>query len=375
MSVGLRRLSTVRNHTAPSIRFPSSGTGSPAPAAAPVGTTTTSMNMFQAINSAMDIALSSNPKCYLFGEDVGFGGVFRCSMGLRDKFGPHRVFNTPLSEQGIAAFAIGLCAQDPQQVQAIAEIQFADYIFPAFDQIVNEMAKYRYRTSSHYHVGGVTIRAPYGAVGHGGLYHSQSVESFFAHCAGGLVVVIPRGPIQAKGLLLSSIRRPDPVIFLEPKSLYRASVDENVPIGDYTFPIGKAESVWQQQSDDGDDHVLIIAYGSQVYRAIEAAKLAKTESNINCHVVDLQTIVPWDKPFICELACKIGRVIITHEAPYINGFASEIAATIQAECFLNLKAPVSRVCGFDTPFPLAWEEFYLPNKYRILDEIKNIANY
>ena len=165
---------------------------------------TIEMNTFTAINSAMDVAMESNPRSVLFGEDVAFGGVFRCSQNLREKYGPQRVFNTPLSEQGIAGFAIGMASQG---YDVIAEIQFADYIFPAFDQIVNEAAPYRYRTSSTQHCGGLTIRSPCGAVGHGGLYHSQSVESYFAHCPG-LKIVIPRGPYQAKGLLLSAIRDP-----------------------------------------------------------------------------------------------------------------------------------------------------------------------
>lgn len=194
------------------------------------------MNMFQAINNAMDIALETDDKAYLFGEDVKFGGVFRCSMNLCDKYGNNRVFNTPLSEQGIASFAIGLASAGGT---AIAEIQFADYIFPAYDQIVNEAAKFRYRSGNEFNCGKLTIRAPYGAVGHGGLYHSQSPEAQFSHTPG-LIVVMPRSPIQAKGLLLSSIRRNDPVIFFEPKRLYRIA-EEEVPEEDYEIDLFKAE--------------------------------------------------------------------------------------------------------------------------------------
>jgi 2-oxoisovalerate dehydrogenase E1 component beta subunit len=196
------------------------------------------MNMYQAINNALDIALATDSDSYLFGEDVKFGGVFRCSMGLNQKYGTDRVFNTPLSEQGIVAFGVGLASVGST---AIAEIQFADYIFPAFDQIVNEAAKYRYRSGNEFNAGRLTIRAPYGAVGHGALYHSQSPESQFAHCPG-LIVVFPRSPIQAKGLLLSSIRRNDPVIFLEPKRLYRLA-EEEVPEEDYEIDLLKGEIV------------------------------------------------------------------------------------------------------------------------------------
>lgn len=194
------------------------------------------MNMLQAINNALDISLGTDSQSYLFGEDVKFGGVFRCSMDLYAKYGEGRVFNTPLSEQGIVAFAIGIASNGGT---AIAEIQFADYIFPAYDQIVNEAAKYRYRSGNEFDCGKLTIRTPYGAVGHGGLYHSQSPEALFTHVPG-LTVVVPRSPIQAKGLLLSSIRRNDPVIFLEPKRLYRVA-EEEVPEEDYEIEIGKGE--------------------------------------------------------------------------------------------------------------------------------------
>jgi len=196
------------------------------------------MNMFTAINNALDIAMEKDKNSYLFGEDVKFGGVFRCSMGLLDKYGSSRVFSTPLSEQGIIGFAIGVAANGGT---AIAEIQFADYIFPGYDQIVNEAAKYRYRCGSEWNCGSLTIRTPYGAVGHGALYHSQSPEACFTNCPG-LVVVVPRSPIQAKGLLLASIRRNDPVIFMEPKRLYRKA-EEDVPVEDYEIEIGKGEII------------------------------------------------------------------------------------------------------------------------------------
>jgi 2-oxoisovalerate dehydrogenase E1 component beta subunit len=177
------------------------------------------MNLVESIRSAMDIAMETDSTATVFGEDIGFGGVFRCTAGLKDKYGGDRVFNTPLCEQGIMGFAAGLAAQG---TTAIAEIQFADYIHPAFDQVVNEVAKFRYRCGSTYSCGRLTVRAPYGAVGHGGHYHSQSVEGFYAHIPG-IKVVIPRGPSQAKGLLLASIRDDNPVFFFEPKGLYRAA--------------------------------------------------------------------------------------------------------------------------------------------------------
>jgi len=196
------------------------------------------MNLFQAVNNALDTALATDPNSYLFGEDVKFGGVFRCSMGLCEKYGIERVFNTPLAEQGIVAFGIGLASIG---ATAVAEVQFADYIFPSYDQIVNEAAKYRYRSGNEFNCGKLTIRAPYGAVGHGGLYHSQSPESQFSHVPG-LIVVMPRSPIQAKGLLLASIRRNDPVIFLEPKRLYRVA-EEEVPEEDYEIDLLKGEII------------------------------------------------------------------------------------------------------------------------------------
>lgn len=321
------------------------------------------MNMFSAINNALDIALTRDDRSMLFGEDVAFGGVFRCSMGLKDKFGSDRVFNTPLSEQGIVGFAIGMAAVG---YTPIAEIQFADYVFPAFDQIVNEAAKYRYRAGSTWHCGGLTIRMPCGAVGHGGLYHSQSPEAFFSHCAG-LNVVVPRGPLQAKGLLLAAIRCPDPTLVFEPKVLYRQAV-EAVPEGDFELELGKAEIV-----REGTD-ITMIGWGNQVHRLLATADMAAAEG-ISCEVIDLQSILPWDEECVVASVEKTGRCIIAHEAPLTSGFGAEIAATVQERCFLKLEAPVQRVCGWDTPFPLAWEEFYLPSKLRCYDAVKKALSY
>merc|ERR1719162_2672295 len=275
---------------------------------------TEKMNMFTAINDAMEIALTTDDKSMIFGEDVAFGGVFRCSGGLRDKFGKDRVFNTPLSEQGIIGLAIGMASVG---YTPIAEIQFADYVFPAFDQIVNEAAKYRYRAGSTWHCGGLTVRMPCGAVGHGGLYHSQSPEAFFTHCAG-LNIVCPRGPVQAKGLLLASIRCPDPTLFLEPKILYRLSTDD-VPVGDYEFEIGKADVL-----RTGTD-VTLVGWGNQVNRLIKAADMAAAEG-ISCEIIDLQSLIPWDEECIVASVKKTGRLIVAHEAPLTSGFGAEVCS-------------------------------------------------
>ncbi|CAI5439499.1 unnamed protein product [Caenorhabditis angaria] len=325
---------------------------------------TTKMNLMQSVNEAMKIAMETDDSAVLFGEDVAFGGVFRCSLDLQNKFGKDRVFNTPLCEQGIAGFGIGLAAAG---ATAIAEIQFGDYIFPAYDQLVNEAAKFRYRSGNQFNCGKLTVRTTWGAVGHGALYHSQSPEANFTHTPG-LKIVVPRGPIQAKGLLLACIRDPNPCIFFEPKILYRLAA-EDVPNGDYVLPIGKAETI-----KSGKD-VTLVAWGTQVHVALEAAQLAKEKLNVDVEVIDLQTIQPWDEDHIVESVQKTGRLIVTHEAPISSGFGAEIASTIQKRCFLNLEAPIDRVCGFDTPFPHVHEPFYMPTVSRVFDSIKKTVNY
>mmetsp|Transcript_11788 Transcript_11788/g.35954 ORF Transcript_11788/g.35954 Transcript_11788/m.35954 type:complete len:363 (-) Transcript_11788:59-1147(-) len=324
---------------------------------APEGTK--KMNLFTAVNDAMKIALQTDDSAIVFGEDVAFGGVFRCTSELQNMFGPERVFNTPLSEQGIAGFAIGYAAMG---CTAIAEIQFADYIFPAFDQLVNEAAKYRYRSGGMFDVGGLTVRAPCGAVGHGGHYHSQSPEAYFCHTPG-LKVVMPRDPIRAKGLLLASIRDPNPVVFFEPKILYRSSVAE-VPVHDYTIPLEEAEVV-----KPGDD-VTLIGWGNQVHVLLQTAELA-AEKGISCEVIDLMSLSPWDVDTVVNSVNRTGRAIVAHEAPITGGFGAEVSATVQERCFYRLEAPVQRVCGFDTPFPLVHEKYYLPNKWRCLEAVEH----
>eukprot|EP00049_Salpingoeca_infusionum_P000422 m.39815 g.39815 ORF g.39815 m.39815 type:complete len:368 (-) comp10362_c0_seq1:2968-4071(-) len=325
---------------------------------------TTKMTLYQSINNAMDLALTRDPKAILFGEDVGFGGVFRCSIDLRVKHGAHRVFNTPLSEQGIIGFGIGAASNG---ATAIAEIQFADYIFPAFDQIVNEAAKYRFRSGNEFDCGSLTIRAPYGCVGHGGLYHSQSVEGFFAHCPG-LKIVVPRGPIEAKGLLLSAIQDKNPVLFFEPKHIYRSAA-EQVPVDYYEIPLGKGEIL-----TEGSD-ITVVGYGSQIQVLRAACDMAKEKHGISCELIDLRTVMPWDEDLVCDSVTKTGRLLVSHEAQLTNGIGAEISATVQERCFLSLEAPVQRVCGYDTPFPLVYEPFYVPDKFKCYEGIMAAINY
>lgn len=320
--------------------------------------------MLQAINNALSIAMETDPNSLLFGEDVGhFGGVFRATSGLQEKFGKERCFNTPLTEQGIAGFANGLASNG---MTAIAEIQFADYIFPAIDQIVNESAKFRYRSGDQFNVGGVTYRTPYGGGIAGGHYHSQSPEAYFTQTAG-LKVVVPRNAYQAKGLLLSAIRDSDPVIFFEPKKLYRSSVGE-VPDEDYQIELGKAEIV-----ETGSD-ITLVAWGAQMEAIEEAAKMAAKEG-ISCEVIDLRTLAPWDYETVAESVRKTGRLLINHEAPLTGGFAGEIAATIQELCFLYLESPISRICGLDTPYPLIHEKEYMPDALKTFEAIKASMTY
>nr|WP_275974997.1 transketolase C-terminal domain-containing protein [Shewanella gaetbuli] len=317
------------------------------------------MNMLHAINEALSIAMKADERMVVFGEDVGhFGGVFRATSGLQEQFGRDRCFNTPLTEQGIAGFANGLASHG---MTPVAEIQFADYIFPAFDQIVNESAKFRYRSGNEFNVGGLTFRTPYGGGIAGGHYHSQSPEAYFTQTPG-LKVVVPRNPEQAKGLLLAAIRDPNPVIFFEPKRLYRASVGE-VPEGDYEIELGKADVVKQ-----GTD-ITVLAWGAQMEIVEKSCEMAEKEG-ISCEIIDLRTLSPWDIDTVAASVKKTGRLVINHEAPLTGGFAGEIAATIQQECFLYLESPISRVCGLDTPYPLVHEKEYMPDELKTYEAIK-----
>ena len=232
---------------------------------------------------------------------------------------------------------------------------------------MNEAAKYRFRSGNQFNVGGLTIRSPYGAVGHGGLYHSQSPEAYFAHTPG-LKVVIPRSPAQAKGLLLASIRDPNPVIFFEPKALYRAAV-ENVPSGDFMLPLGVGEVLRA-----GKD-ITVVGYGAQMKVLEQACDRASKELGASCELIDLRTVSPWDQEIVFASVRKTGRCIISHEAPISFGFGAEVAASVQEGCFLHLEAPVRRVCGYDTPFPLALEKLYLPDVAKCFEAIKETLHY
>ena len=320
------------------------------------------MNIIQAVNSALENAMATNEDIVVLGEDVGkFGGVFRATAGLYEKFGADRVIDTPLSEGGIIGTAIGMALYG---MRPVAEIQFADFIFPGYDQIVSELAKYRYRSGGHF-TAPVVVRTPYGGGIKGGLYHSQSPETLFAHIAG-LKVVIPSTPYDAKGLLLASIADEDPVIFMEPKRVYRAARGE-VPESAYTIPLGEANIV-----REGDDATLI-AYGAMVHTALEAAKTAQDDHGLEIEVIDVRSLVPLDIDTLTTSAKKTGRVVIVHEAPKTCGFGAELLAAIQEDAFWHLEAPIVRVTGLDTPFPHTLEDEYLPNADRVLQALIRVT--
>lgn len=311
------------------------------------------LNLFQAINATLRDALSTDEKVLLFGEDVAFGGVFRCSMDLANEFGSDRVFNTPLSEQGIIGFAIGCAAEG---MKPVAEIQFADYVYPAFDQLVNEASKFRYREgSTGGNVGGLVVRMPCGSIGHGALYHSQSPESLFAHVPG-LRVLMPRSPSQAKGLLTEAILNSnDPVVFMEPKVLYRAAV-EYVPSETYSIPLDKADVIKTGKS------LTVVSYGQPLYLCSEAiTAIEKEMKGVEIELIDLRSIYPWDRETVLSSAEKTGRVVVVHESMTNFGVGAEVAATIQEGVFLNLEAPVARVAAWATHPGLLYDRFNMPD--------------
>ena len=321
------------------------------------------MNMVQAINDALRLEMRRDSRVVILGEDVGkVGGVFRVTQGLFDEFGDDRVIDTPLSEGGIIGAAIGMALYG---LVPIPEIQFSDFIFPAYDQIVSELAKYRYRSGGEYPAK-IVIRTPVGGGIRGGHYHSQSPESLFIHVAG-LKVVCPSNPADAKGLLLASIRDPDPVLFFEPKRIYRAAKGE-VDEGDYTTPIGKA-AIAREGAD-----VTIIAWGAMLYECLEAANQAAAQG-VDAEVLDLRTLWPLDIDAIVASVKKTGRVVVVHEAPKTCGLGGEIVALINEKAFLHLEAPPARVTGFDTPFPYTLENEYLPLSHRILPTLIETARY
>jgi 2-oxoisovalerate dehydrogenase E1 component beta subunit len=326
----------------------------------------TVMNMIQALNSAHNVMMERDDDTVVMGEDVGyFGGVFRVTEGLQKKYGRSRVFDAPIAEGGIVATAVGMAAYG---LRPIAEIQFADYIYPGFDQIVSEAAKMRYRTAGEWPMP-IVIRSPYGGGIFGGQTHSQSPEALFAHVAG-LKTVIPSNPYDAKGLLIAAIEDDDPVIFFEPKRIYNGPFDgfyerpvtpwakhpaAEVPDGHYTVPIGKAAVVRE------GNEVTILAYGTMVHVAIATAEA----EGIDAEVIDLRTIVPVDIDTIEESVKKTGRCVILHEATRTAGFGGELSALVQERCFYHLEAPVQRVTGWDTPYPHSLEWAYFPGPVRL----------
>ncbi len=335
------------------------------------------MNIIQAVNDALTLAMRRDPKIVVMGEDVGkFGGVFRATVGLQAEFGDDRVIDTPLAEGGIIGTAIGMAIYG---LKPVAEIQFSDFIFPAYDQIVNELAKYRYRSGGEFPCP-MVIRTPFGGGIRGGHYHSQSPESVFVHHAG-LVCVAPSNPYDAKGLLLSAIASDDPVIVFEPKRVYRgpdhgtnwsAHPMGEVPVGEYRVPIGKG-SIVKPLSGTGTA-VSLITYGAMVHTCQKAADLANAEG-IDVELIDLRTLVPYDLELMAESGKRTGRVVIANEAPRTCGFAAELVTAVQEECFDWLEAPVARVTGWDTPFPYALDHLYMPDPQRVLTALRKAANY
>lgn len=314
------------------------------------------MNMIQALNQALHLAFAKDTRLVTFGEDSGyFGGVFRVTAGLQEAFGVDRVFDTPLCEQGIVGFAVGMAQKG---MRPIAEIQFADYIFPAYDQIHNEVAKMRYRTGNQYSCP-MVIRTPCGGGIKGGHYHSQSPEAQFLHTPG-LLVVMPSGPYEAKGLLLAAIESNDPVLFLEPKRLYR-SLKEEVPEEYYTLPLGKADV-----ARSGKD-VTLVGYGAQHQQNLLAA--SELENEFDIEVINLRTLNPLDIETVVKSVQKTGRLVIAHEAPKTQGFGAELAAQVMERAFFYLEAPIRRVAGLDTPFPHTLEREYMPDSYRVKQAI------
>lgn len=321
------------------------------------------LNLLQAINDALRVEMARDDRVVIIGEDVGkAGGVFRTTEGLQAAFGEARVMDAPLNESGIIGTAVGMAIYG---LRPVPEIQFMDFIYPGFDQIVSEVAKFRYRSGGEYTCP-MVIRTPYGGGIRGGHYHSQSTEALFTHTAG-LKVVVPATPADAKGLLASSIRDDDPVLFLEPKRLYRAAKGE-VPEGEYTVPLGQL-----RVARPGRD-VTVAAWGAMVPVCEEAARLA-AEQGVECEVLDLRSLVPLDEEAYLESVKKTGRLVIVHEACRNTGFGAELAAIAAGEAIEYLEAPIERVTGFDTPFPYTLEHLYLPDPRRVWAAIERVAQY
>lgn len=331
------------------------------------------MTMIEAIRDAHDIAMGRDERVVVYGEDVGFfGGVFRCTAGLQEKYGPSRCFDAPINESGIVGTAIGMAAYG---LRPVIEIQFADYVYPAIDQIVSEAARLRHRSAGDFTCP-IVIRMPTGGGIFGGQTHSQSPEVYFTHSCG-LKTVMPSNPRDAKGLLLAAIEDPDPVIFLEPKRLYNGPFDGHydkpimswkkhdfgrVEAGHYTTPIGKA------QIERAGEAVTVLAYGTMVYVAEAAAELA----GIDAEVIDLRSLLPIDLEAITTSVEKTGRCVIVHEATRTCGYGAELMSLVQEHCFYHLEAPIIRVTGWDTPYPHAQEWDYFPGPKRVARALKKV---
>ncbi|MDZ7769897.1 MAG: alpha-ketoacid dehydrogenase subunit beta [Woeseiaceae bacterium] len=331
------------------------------------------MNMIQAIRSALDVVMQKDPNVVILGEDVGyFGGVFRCTDGLQRKYGEHRVIDAPIAEGGIIGAAIGMGVNG---LRPVAEIQFADYIYPGFDQIVSELARLRYRTGGDY-FSPVTIRTPCGGGIRGGQTHSQSPEGIFTHVSG-IKTVMPSNPYDAKGLLISAIESDDPVIFFEPKRIYNGPFDGDpdkaavswashpkgeVPEDYYSVPLGTADIV------RSGDELTIITYGTLVHVAEAAAKV----TGVDAEIIDVRTLAPLDTSTLAESVKKTGRCLIAHEATRFSGYGAELAASMLEECFWHLEAPIERVTGWDTPYPHAFEWQYFPGQKRLAAGIRKV---
>jgi 2-oxoisovalerate dehydrogenase E1 component beta subunit len=327
--------------------------------------------MVEAIRDALDISMQRDEGVVVFGEDVGyFGGVFRCTAGLQQKFGASRCFDTPISELGIVGVAVGMAAYG---LRPCVEIQFADYMYPAYDQIVSEAARLRYRSAGQF-TAPLVVRMPTGGGIFGGQTHSQSPEALFTHVSG-LTTVVPSNPYDAKGLLIASIEDNDPVIFLEPKRLYNGPFDGHhdrpvtpwskhpqgeVPDGHYTVPLGKAAIRREGAA------VTVLAYGTMVY----VAEAAAAETGVDAEIIDLRTLLPLDLDTIVASVEKTGRCVIVHEATLTSGFGAELSAVVQENCFYHLEAPIVRVTGWDTPYPHALEWEYFPGPARVADGMR-----
>ena len=322
------------------------------------------LNMVEAINLALREEMERDGRVIVLGEDVGKeGGVFRVTDGLQEKFGPDRVIDTPLAETAIVATAFGMAMNG---LRPVAEIQFDGFLYPCLDQITNHIGRIRNRSRGRFTCP-LVIRVPYGGGIHAPEHHSESPEAILAHTPG-IKVVIPSTPHEAKGLLLSSIRDPDPVIFLEPKRIYRA-IREEVQEGDYSIPLGKARLV-----QEGKD-VTVIAWGAMVREALNAAEQMKADK-VDVEIIDLRTISPMDVDTIITSIRKTGRAVVVHEAPKTCGLGAEIIALINEKAFLSLQAPIERVTGFDIPVPLLKSEhYYLPNPKRIVTAVKKVMSF